>query len=174
MKNKTDQTRVVPATDGSAIQSLGPGPRFKLGPDNPSLAIAQLILTHQGAEQAITIEAIAKNLWPTEWGYIEDDSTGHPTYPNRVKIQRAIKQHVADLVNLEGNIIVANRGSKTPGYYVPTTKKEVDRAIQTGLRQAVNMIRRMRRLSGNPRYDELAGQLVLMAEGEEPGAGVRG
>jgi hypothetical protein len=155
---------MVPATDGSAIVSLGPGPRFDLGPADPAAAIAELVLLHQGADQAITIEGIAKKLWPYQWGFITDDSTGHPIYPNRARLQREIKGYVADLVNLEKKVIVSNRGHRNPGYYVPIRREEIDAAERTFIRQAVAMIQRARRLTGNARYEELAGQLTLMAK----------
>jgi len=163
-KTETGNRKPVPATDGSAIPSLGPGQRFKLGPDDPVTAIAKLVLAHQGADQAITIEGIAQELWPVEWGYIEDDSTGHPTYPHRARLQRNIKQYIADLVNLGDKMIVSNRGSRNPGYYVPTTQKEIDAAERTFVRQAVAMINRARKLTGKPAYKEMAGQLTLMAK----------
>ena len=161
--NRKPETKLVPATDGSAIASYGPGPRFDLGPEHPAQAIADLILKHQGADQAITIEAIAQTLWPLEWGEIKDDSTGHPTYPHRARLQRNIKGHVADLVNLSDKMIVSNRGAKNPGYYVPVRKEEINAAERTYVRQAVAMINRARKLTGKSAYKEMAGQLTLEA-----------
>jgi hypothetical protein len=155
--------KLVRAADGTAIRCYQPDVRFDLGPEHPSLAIAKLIMERQGAEQAITIESIAKELWPTEWSLTVADSYGKPTYPYRLKLQRAIKQWIADLVNLEGKLIVSNRGARHPGYYVPVTREEVDQAARTYVRQAVQMLRRARRLTGNERYGELAGQLCLIA-----------
>ena len=154
---------MVPAVDGTPIRSYGPGLRFDLGPENPELAIAELVLKHQGADQAITIEGIAKELWRHEWGYIEDDSTGHPTYPYRSKLQREIKGCIADLVNLADKMIVSNRGRRNPGYYVPVRKEEIDAAERTFVRQAVAMINRARKLTGKSAYKEMAGQLTLQA-----------
>ena len=157
------KAKMVPATDGSAIKSYGPGLRFDLGPEKPEAAIAELVLKHQGANQAITIEGIAQELWPLEWGHIENDSTGHPIYPLRNRIQRAIKQHVSDLVNYRDQMIVSSRGSKNPGYFVPVSKEEIDAAERTFVRQAVAMINRARKLTGKSSYKEMAGQLTLEA-----------
>jgi hypothetical protein len=160
------KSKIVPATDGSAIKSFGPGPRFNLGPSDPQLAIAKLILNHhQGADAAITIKGIAEELWPTEWWFIKNDSTGHPTYPLRAKRQRDIKGWISDLVTVSKEMIVSNRGHKTPGYYVPVTQEEIDAAALTFLRQALKMILRANALKKSARYQELAGQLTLLVDG---------
>ena len=79
----------------------------------------------------------------------------------------------AELVNLEGKLIVSNRGTRNPGYYMPENKKEIDAAERTYIRQAVAMINRAHRLTGNARYQELAGQLTLMSSVDGGEAGRR-
>ena len=172
-KIRNPKPKMVLATDGSMIPTLGPGPRFDFSPDEPMMAIAQLVYEHQGAERAITIERIARELWATEWDECRPNSHGNPTYPNRHRLQRGIKRYIADLVNLEGKLIVSNRGTRNPGYYMPENKKEIDAAERTYIRQAVAMINRAHRLTGNARYQELAGQLTLMSSVDGGEAGRR-
>jgi len=151
----------------SAIQNLGPALRFDFSPRDPAPAIAEVILKHQGADQAITIEGIAQVLWDDEWWFTKNDSKGHPIYPYREKLRRLVKKCVAQLCAVEDGrkeTIVSSRGG-TPGYFVATSKDEVDKAARTFIRQAVQMLKRARKLTGNSRYEELAGQLVLLAGG---------
>jgi hypothetical protein len=173
MKPKTENRKLktVRATDGSSIATLGPGLRFDFGPRDRALAIAKVVLTHQGAEEAITIEGIAKALWPTEWGMIVPDSHGNPKYKHRGRLQREIKGHIADLVNLEKQVIVSNRGHRNPGYFIPVRKEEIDAAVRTFTRQALCMLSRAHKLNHDPRYAEMAGQLTLMSKDKVSGAG---
>src|ERR1017187_6404832 len=111
----------------SELKNLGPGLRFDFSPRNPALAIAEVILKHQGAASAITIEGIAQELWSDEWWFIKNDSTGHPVYPYRAAIQRMVKHCVAQLALAGDQMIVSSRGG-TPGYFVATSKDEIDKA----------------------------------------------
>jgi hypothetical protein len=127
------------------------------------MAIAEIVMQRQGADQAITIEGIANLLWPCEWWFISNDSTGHPRYPHRANIQRNVKGCIKHLVLTGGRLIVSDRGSRNPGYYVPVRREEIDRAVKTFVRQAVQMLSRAHKLTGDPRYNELAGQATLFS-----------
>jgi hypothetical protein len=148
--------------------SLGPGPRFDFSPENPALAIAELIGRHRGAASAITIQGIVTELWPTLWYLSIPDSKDNPDYPYRRKLQRKVKKWVGRLVVFGDEIIVSNRGHRNPGYFVPQTKKEIDDAVRTYIRQIRAMAARTRKLTGDSRYEELAGQLALLPDKGDP------
>lgn len=112
--------------------------------------IAAIVATHRGAQNPVRIEEIARALWPEEWYQ----------HGGRQRCERAVKAAVARLVNGNRMTIVASRG-KNPGYFVPVSKHELDHAARTSVRQAVKMLRRAERLTGNARYGEMAGQLSL-------------
>jgi hypothetical protein len=150
-----------------SLQPPAPGLRYNLGPGDPEMAIAEIVMQRKGADQAITIEGIANLLWPNAWWFISNDSTGHPRYPHRAKIQRNVKGCISHLVRTGDRMIVSNRGASNPGYYVPVRREEVDRAVRTFVRQAVQMLSRAHKLTGDPRYNELAGQATLFS-GDSP------
>ena len=112
-------------------------------------------MSRRGRDNAVSIEAIGRQLWNEDWTMGGDEGERR-----RKKICRAVKRTVARLVNRQGLPIVSFRG-KVHGYFVPAEKKEIDKAVRTSVNQAVNMLKRARKLTGDPYYDELAGQLSL-------------
>jgi len=160
------QPKTVAATDGSSIRAFQPDLRFKFSPEQPQAEVARVIGLHPGAERAITIEGIAQELWYMEWLVMHNDSTGHPLYPYRKKIQRAVKQCVRNL-RRQGMKIASDRGSRgNPGYYMITNSKELAATVRPMLRQAVDELRTIEALTGKGYYSaELAGQEKLFGAG---------
>jgi len=137
-----------------------PGLRFDLGPEHPEVAIQRLIAEHVGAAQAVTIEAIAVALWPSEWWFVGRESHGMPEYPHRAKLQRVIKKWVRSL-RRKGIKIAPCRG-KPPGYYMISNAKELSAAVRPLLRQALDELKTIEALTGKGYYSrELAGQMQL-------------
>jgi hypothetical protein len=122
---------------------------------HPDSEIAEIIMLRRGRPNAVSIEVIGRGLWPDDW-----DMAGRDGERNRKNISRRVKAAVARLVNRQGLVIVASRG-KLHGYFVPVEKNEIDRAVRASVRQAVKMLRRAEKLTGNHRYGEMAGQIPL-------------
>ena len=137
--------------------------RFDFGPEHPDLEIAKIILARQGADLALTIEQIAQEIWPSEWWLVRGESHGFPAYPYRAKIIRAIKAAVRRL-RRAGEKIGSSRGSRNrpSGYYAIANADELADTVRPMLRQAVDMLRTVEKLTGHGYYShELAGQQRL-------------
>ena len=77
--------------------------------------LAAEIRERQGAAQAITIAELATRLWPDDWA----DPKQRPS------IERGIKASVARL-RLNGKLLIGSSRSKPYGYYMITTRAELD------------------------------------------------
>jgi hypothetical protein len=148
--------------------------RFKFRPaGDPVELIEQVIAKRQGARLAISIEEIARELWPYEWSWCVAERNGFPAYPHRAQLQRAIKGAVREL-RRQGRKIGSCRGSKVApaGYYMITTSAELALTVAPLLRQAVDELRTVEALTGRNYYTaELAGQQRLFTA--EKGTGDR-
>jgi hypothetical protein len=144
-----NETKIVPATDGSPIKVLKPDLRFDLGPRNPLLAVRELIARHVGAANAITVQQIAEKLWHHQWWFSRQDPTNRAEYPHREEVQRRVKGLVSRLKRKEKNIGVC-RGHRNdpPGYYLIANEDERRKSLLPYYDQAVSMLRTVHEQTG--------------------------
>jgi hypothetical protein len=156
-----------PATD----KPLPPDLRYEFLLVHPEFAIRDVILLHEGAAQAITIEGIALDIWRTQWGFVRADSKGFPIYPYRKKIQRVVKACVRHLRRM-GLKIASGRGANA-GYYMIQTADELAKTVRPMLNQAIDELKTIEALTGRGYYSaELEGQMALFGP-RETGHGTR-
>jgi hypothetical protein len=113
--------------------------------------IWKVISRRRGAAQAITIEDIARLIWPNEWS----QSEGH-----RASIARGIKASVRRL-RRAGFKIGASR-QNPPGFFAITNARELADTVRPLMRQAIDQLQTIESLTGKQYYvRELAGQMRL-------------
>jgi CelD/BcsL family acetyltransferase involved in cellulose biosynthesis len=153
-----------PKTTSGAIKVLQPDLRFQHGPENPFLAVKELIAKHVGAAKAVSIERIAQELWPVEWNYTHLDKN-MPEYPHRAEIQRLVKKIVQQLRRKDKRMGSARAGKNgPPGYYRISTDQELVDTLKPFFRQALTMLRTVHEMTGMDLFiPELTGKLRELA-----------
>ena len=136
--NRKPETKLVPATDGSAIASYGPGPRFDFSPENPLAAVAESwIAKLSGARRAPSrLKASRPSYGRISGVYPCRIRKATRTFPIVASCNAASSGWFPISCCTATRLSSPTAGTRTPDITCPRPSEEIDAAARTFIRQS--------------------------------------